>query len=785
MVHKIGNNNITRDCLEASSISQHNEKNSMQLQYPSNETKACNATKKGKITKNYQRNCHFSRQRQPLIIERHNGSLHVFTKKKETIGSGLSRKPCYNGKNSEYGFATSSEPTLEERELEEIERISESTKFSNDVTVDCSNIFGLDIDENNTTATSDESEGKECSEAKNSFSKVSLASVIPTVFWEQFEDSLFPRAVADVTSDQLETSNKKRIWIIYKVSCSEKSTPVSWFEETSLEDLREAILCACDSIVDTGFSLHEALLLTAIPNKNEFKEVNWQAIKEVIVDGCTYYSVKIKELHFEDFHMLKKGGIYFLEENEGLEVPKGAIGDRWRRIKILVEPLMHGEVKIALNMMRAGTNLIKYTTRGLPHIRQFQLSKDNRRLVWYTASKNKELSRVYMKDINEIRIGQTTEAFKRYKMPILQYLSFSIIYGAKNRTLDLACTDENEFDYWLVGIKALAFSEKKQLISKERLLCHSRRFRKALEANKPSIKFTSLQEIDNSVHKGFEAYIELPILPTKDLEEMFEKLEKRLSFSLIKIRHLNHKFTIESDNESNQQISNHNDVRKLKSKSNLDKYKVCAGDNRTADDDEMEMTRIVELADDVAVCIEQARKALLDINIQLGLEKQLQNKKDPVVVSISSNGAVKFKQESASNNDTLSHITALGRNGAILTEIQSQLIANFNQLLGVTWNEDDSASSYQKCGQRQYSAQEERTLQTIYQLLWKAEVDLENIDDMCSRQLQSSYKLCAQHITQTLTDANMRIAKFGNDVSEVLTNFFQVDNYPTPGLFTR
>lgn len=173
-----------------------------------------------------------------------------------------------------------------------------------------------------------------------------------------------------------------------------------------------------------------------------------------------------RRYEFEDFHELKSGGIYMLQPaTERLDLktitgtrdafPSSKIfigyavlkqrlirsalcsschtGDRWRRFKLRIDPLLHFESMKAIDIMRRGrscfipikrlffqtakyssfwntersasnfkklhlglspmytmcltigTNLLRHSEQGYPHLRQFQLSSDCKRLLWYSA----------------------------------------------------------------------------------------------------------------------------------------------------------------------------------------------------------------------------------------------------------------------------------------------------------------------------------------------------------------------------------------------------------------
>ena len=57
--------------------------------------------------------------------------------------------------------------------------------------------------------------------------------------------------------------------------------------------------------------------------------------------------------------------------------------------------------------------------------------------------------------ISQLRYGQETEVFRRYPEPARSHLSFSLIYSeeGEQRTLDLTCDSERDFEYWYFGIK--------------------------------------------------------------------------------------------------------------------------------------------------------------------------------------------------------------------------------------------------------------------------------------------------------------------------------------------
>merc|ERR1719277_1013537 len=230
--------------------------------------------------------------------------------------------------------------------------------------------------------------------------------------------------------------------------------------------------------------------------------------------------------------------------------------------------------------MRRGANLLKHTHYGFPHLRQFQLSDDRKRLVWYSGNKHKENSVVQLDEVTEIRLGQTTKTFSAYKLPMLEHLSFSLVYGPKgSKTLDLTCKDEFEFDHWVTGLKAIFYHFKNRQISKEQLLGHSKRFKKALEKSNVGIKLTKLPEVKEKGHVGLDDCIEIVAHTPQQLDTKMERLRERLK-------------------TMSQQVAR------------LDVHAQA----EDAQDEEMEIRRMHELVEQTTQVLQQARNELIALN---------------------------------------------------------------------------------------------------------------------------------------------------------------------------
>lgn len=182
-----------------------------------------------------------------------------------------------------------------------------------------------------------------------------------------------------------------------------------------------------------------------------------------------------------------RGETYTIVKAEEKQEYEKLLGDRWRKIVLEVEPLRHIEAQKAIEFMRLGSNLMRHTGNGYPHIRLFQLSDDLKRLIWLSGSKSINESRIDLRKVTNITVGQKTEKFQKYPLPALSHLSFSIHYSlgkGKEDSLDLTCKDELEFDLWVTGIRALSYHFRGYNISKMLLLGHSRVFNEELRNKK-------------------------------------------------------------------------------------------------------------------------------------------------------------------------------------------------------------------------------------------------------------------------------------------------------------
>jgi hypothetical protein len=114
----------------------------------------------------------------------------------------------------------------------------------------------------------------------------------------------------------------------------------------------------------------------------------------------------------------------------------------------------------ALEMMKKGSPFLKYGRFGIPHFRDFHLSHDNLRIVWFSSGKSLNDSSVRLRDIEDIRVGQSTEVFARHPAPELSGSSMSLIYDNGRRTLDIIAKTPFDFKIWSHALRWLVQKAK-------------------------------------------------------------------------------------------------------------------------------------------------------------------------------------------------------------------------------------------------------------------------------------------------------------------------------------
>merc|ERR1719486_425207 len=186
---------------------------------------------------------------------------------------------------------------------------------------------------------------------------------------------------------------------------------------------------------------------------------------------------------------------------------------------------------------------------------------------------------------------------------MLEHLSFSLVYGSKgSKTLDLTCKDEFEFDHWVTGLKAVFYHTKNRQISKEALLGHSKRFRKALEKSNVGIKLTKLPEVKEKGHVGLDDCIEIVTHTPQQLDTKMERLRERLRTMSQQVARLDHHSAAEMEV----------DFALLTGQGPA--YASVFVQDEDAQDEEMEIRRMHELVEQTTQILQQARNELVALN---------------------------------------------------------------------------------------------------------------------------------------------------------------------------
>lgn len=224
----------------------------------------------------------------------------------------------------------------------------------------------------------------------------------------------------------------------------------------------------------------------------------------------------------QDFGKVVHQGRYRLETGVCTEPPDPT---RLRRLKIQLPPFRHTEVTEALRVMQTGSNLLKHSDYRSPHIRQVQLSKDYKKLMWFTHMKTLDESSLMVHRIEGLHLGRAALAEEPSKR--LHDFTFEITYfhepiqqgwlsnvrdslsalvltpteaetpALERRNLMLTCKDENEFDMWVTGLKALVHHFRESKVCKLELMSHSRRFRMAIKSEDYQVDLPRLPHPSN------------------------------------------------------------------------------------------------------------------------------------------------------------------------------------------------------------------------------------------------------------------------------------------------
>jgi len=151
-------------------------------------------------------------------------------------------------------------------------------------------------------------------------------------------------------------------------------------------------------------------------------------------------------------------------------------GERWRlvgyyprnrlHLKLIKEriPGYHPTKKVSLfdafPYLARGSSMMKFGKRGKPHFRIVQLSPDSGYLLWFSANKYMDQSKIAINSVTSVMMGQHTENFKNMKWTSLSPCSFSVIYDKGTKTLDLVAKSSDEALLWVHALRKLVDMRK-------------------------------------------------------------------------------------------------------------------------------------------------------------------------------------------------------------------------------------------------------------------------------------------------------------------------------------
>ncbi len=353
---------------------------------------------------------------------------------------------------------------------------------------------------------------------------------------------------------------------------------VSWYDGTPANDVLEAIMCTCDCILETGFELIDS-------------------------DG--------KTVDFHHVEAIRSGETYHLYKGEELKEFKKVLGDRWRKVKIAVEPLRHAEAQRAIEIMQMGANLLKYTGKGTPHIRQFQLSSDMKRIMWYCKSKPQVETYIDLATVTNVWVGGQDPALIKKTLPMLANISFTMVYtnSGTEKRMHITCKDEQEFDLWVCGIKALSYHFKGIAISKLELLSHSRQFNQKIESKQvgEATKVFFEENKGEKPSKSLEDYI---IRKVRSKEEL-RQICKRVGDKLIGLQ--------DEVDEATESLN-------VEPESKMEGYRVLTAKESEADDSTQLRSRMNELLETCGRGTKEASAELDAVKEEEGKDEEYEKK---------------------------------------------------------------------------------------------------------------------------------------------------------------
>lgn len=112
--------------------------------------------------------------------------------------------------------------------------------------------------------------------------------------------------------------------------------------------------------------------------------------------------------------------------------------------------------------MKKGTTMIKYGKPGSsPKYRRFYLSESEQYLNWTSEGKDSSVTRIMIRDMRNIIEGQETLRFKACSDHADKAdVSFSIIFGHEDKSLDLVAGSKKDYYIYIEGLRYLMVRSK-------------------------------------------------------------------------------------------------------------------------------------------------------------------------------------------------------------------------------------------------------------------------------------------------------------------------------------
>ncbi|ETO00745.1 Ran GTPase binding protein, partial [Reticulomyxa filosa] len=157
---------------------------------------------------------------------------------------------------------------------------------------------------------------------------------------------------------------------------------------------------------------------------------------------------------------------------------------------------------------------LKYGRYGSGY-RTFRLSDDHKYLIWFSQKKDKENTRIPIKDIVEIKIGKESDVVRRSKAEDIHETSFTVVYGKDAKQLNVTAKSPKEAFVWAQGLKILSDAAKRG-------------------TNVSDLTTLSVEQNDGSKGRTNSVVISMEHVRNQSVMNMFQKNETATLQNLVK-----------------------------------------------------------------------------------------------------------------------------------------------------------------------------------------------------------------------------------------------------------